>query len=168
MKTVPLGKEVSMESDVPDTKEPLLETIGSTLLLILFLTLYIKPDLLAVYQRGAEPTPMLTSSSAKGLMFGLLTFSLLAFLISLVRLIRKRWSPPLLWFSCINDLLGALYFAFFMTRWDALNQEFLRFFRNDLNTWKLIAKASALCFLLLTLISIADDLYKVYKHRKRH
>jgi hypothetical protein len=65
----------------------------------------------------------------------------------------------------MSELAGALYFAFFMTRWNALNKEFIRFFRNDLNTWALIAKAAAICFLLLTLISIVDDLYKVYKHR---
>jgi len=84
---------------------------------------------------------MLIASSARNLFFGLFVFSLIS-------------------------LAGALYVAFFMTRWEALNREFLRFFRNDLNTWQLIAKAAAICFLLLTLISIADDLYEVYKHKK--
>ncbi|HAF86815.1 MAG TPA: hypothetical protein DCG32_10735 [Sphaerochaeta sp.] len=154
-----------MEPALPSKKkETLLETIVSTLFSVLFFFLYLKPDLLAIYQRGSEPTPMLVSSSAKGLMFGFLLFSLIAFLISLIKLIRKRWGTPLVWFNCINELSGALYFAFFMTRWDALNQEFLRFFRNDLATWALIAKAAVVCFLLLTLISIFDDLYKAYKH----
>ncbi|HKL58989.1 MAG TPA: hypothetical protein VJ863_03740 [Sphaerochaeta sp.] len=157
-----------MKSDLPIKKgETLLETIVSAIFSILLFVLYLKPNLLAIYQKGVEPIPMLVSSSAKGLLFGLLLFSLVAFLVSLVRLIRKEWSMPLVWISCLSDLAGAAYFAFFMTRWDALDNEFLRFFRNDLATWALIAKAAALCFLLLTLISIADDLNKTYKHKKR-
>jgi len=131
-----------MKTDLPISKnETLFELIISNLFSLLLFALYLNPNLLAIYQSGGDPTPMLIASSARNLFFGLFVFSLIS-------------------------LAGALYVAFFMTRWEALNREFLRFFRNDLNTWQLIAKAAAICFLLLTLISIADDLYKVYKHKK--
>jgi hypothetical protein len=155
-----------MKADLPiRTRESLFEMIITALFSSLLFALYLNPNLLAIYQKGIEPIPMLIASSAKSLIMGFLLFSLIAFFFSLVKLIRKRWSVPLVWFSCMSELAGALYFAFFMTRWNALNKEFIRFFRNDLNTWALIAKAAAICFLLLTLISIVDDLYKVYKHR---
>ncbi|MBI9096355.1 MAG: hypothetical protein JEY71_15925 [Sphaerochaeta sp.] len=94
-----------MEPDLPGKKgEILLETIVSILFSVLSFFLYLKPDLLAIYQRGTEPTPMLVSSSAKGLLFGFLLLSLLASLISLVKLIGKRWGTPLVWFSCSIDL----------------------------------------------------------------
>ncbi len=154
-----------MEADLPiKTGESMSEMIISALFSFLLFALYRNPTLLSLYQKGIDPIPMLRASYAKSLILGLLLFSLITFFVSLVKLIRKRWSTALVWFSCINDLAGALYLAFFITRWDALNPEFIRFFRNDLNTWQLIAKAAAICFLLLTLISIADDLHKVYKH----
>lgn len=143
--------------------ETLLDTVFSALFSLLLFALYLKPDLLAIYQKGTEPTPMLQGPSAKGLIFGLLFFSLITLAVSLVKLFKDQWDKPLVWIGSISELSGALYFAFFMTRWEALNMEFLRFFRNDLGTWALIAKAAVACFLLLTLISIADDLYKAYK-----
>jgi len=163
----PYLRGASMKTDLPIAKnETLFELIISSLFSVLLFALYLKPNLLAIYQKGSEPTPMLSASSAKGLLLGLLLFSLLALVVSIIKLTSKRWSTPLVWASAISELAGALYFAFFMTRWDALNREFLRFFRGDLGTWQLIAKAAVICFILLTLISIADDLYKVYKHNK--
>lgn len=159
----PWLRGASMELDLPIKKgKTLLETIVSAIFSVFLFGLFLKPNLLAIYQRGAEPTPMLEASSAKILLFGLLFFSLVAFLINLIRLINTQGSMRLVWVSCLSDLAGASYFAFFMTRWDALNKEFIRFFRNDLATWALIAQAAVTCFLLLTLISIADDLYKAY------
>ena len=143
--------------------ETLFETIFSALFSLLLFALFLNPKLLAIYQRGAEPIPMLVDSSAKALIFGLLAFSLISLAVSSIKLFKKEWSIPLVWVSCISELSGALYFAFFMTRWSALDRAFIRFFRNDLNTWAIIAKAAVACYLLLTLISIADDLYKVYK-----
>ena len=157
-----------MKPDQPIKKgEILLETIFSTIFSVLLFVLFLKPNLLAIYQRGAEPIPMLEASSAKTLLFGLVFFSLVSLLISLVRLFNKQESIRLVWISCISDLAGAIYFAFFMTRWEALDKAFIRFFRNDLATWAVIAQAAVTCFLLLTFISIADDLYKTYKHKKR-
>ena len=154
-----------MKPDLPIKKgETLFETIVSALFSALLFVLYQKPNLLAIYQRGSDPIPMLIPSSAKGLLLGLLFFSLVAFFVSLLRLFAKQWSIRLVWISCISDLAGAAYFAFFMTRWEALDKAFIRFFRNDLATWALIAQAAVTCFLLLTFISIADDLYKAYKH----
>ncbi len=162
----PWLRGASMNPDLPIKKgETLVETIVSALFSVLLFVLFLKPNLLAIYQRGAEPIPMLVPSSAKGLLFGLLFFSLVAFLISLIRLFKQAWSIPLVWTSCISELAGASYFAFFMTRWEALDKEFLRFFRNDLATWAVIAQAAVTCFLLLTFISIADDLYKAYTYK---
>ncbi len=158
----------SMKVALPIKKgETLVETIVSALFSVLLFALYRNPNLLAIYQKGAEPTPMLIPSSAKGLIFGLLFFSLVALLVSLIKLIRKEWSIRLVWISCLSDLAGASYFAFFMTRWDALDKAFIRFFKNDLATWSVIAQAAVTCFLLLTLISIADDLYKAYRHKEK-
>ncbi|NBK22828.1 MAG: hypothetical protein EOM68_12455 [Spirochaetia bacterium] len=157
-----------MKPDLPIKKgETLLETIVSALFSGLLLALFLKPNLLAIYQRGAKPIPMLVSSSAKALVLGLLLFSLISLAINSVKLFREHRGMHLVWISCISELSGALYFAFFMTRWDALNSEFIRFFRNDLATWAIIAKAAVLCYLLLTLISIADDLYKAYRYKRR-
>ncbi len=155
-----------METNLPIRKgENLLEMIASSLFSALFLLLYLKPDLLAIYQKGAEPIPMLQASSAKALLLGLFLFSLGTLIVSVIKIIRKQWSKPLVWANSMGELALSLYFAFFMTRWDALNKEFIRFFRNDLATWALIAKAAVACYLLLTLISIADDLYKVYRNK---
>ena len=156
-----------MPNELPiSRKESLLDTIVSALFSALFFLLYLKPNLLAIYQKGAEPIPMLNASSAKGLLLGLLLFSLVTLIVHVIRLPRKQWGKPLVWANSLSELALSLYFAFFMTRWDALNKEFIRFFRNDLATWALIAKAAIACYLLLTLISIADDLYKVYRHKK--
>ncbi|HHT80127.1 MAG TPA: hypothetical protein GXZ69_02650 [Spirochaetales bacterium] len=144
----------------------LVETIFSALFSTIFLLLYIKPDLLAIYQRGVAPIPMLSSSSARSLIFGLFFFSLITLAVCIVKLKKKQWSTHLIWASVVSELADALYFAYFMTRWDALDKEFVRYFRGDLATWALIAKAAVLCFLALTVISIADDLYKTYKHKK--
>ena len=163
----PYPKGTSMKTGLPISKnETLFELIIADLFSFLLFVLYLNPNLLAIYQKGIDPTPMLSASSAKSLILGLLVFSLISLAVSILKLIRKRWNTPLVWFSSISELATSLYFAFFMTRWDALNREFLRFFRNDLATWQLIAKAAAVCFLLLTLISIADDLYKVFKYNK--
>lgn len=157
-----------MKTDKPFTKkESLLDTISSGLFSLLALILFLKPSLLAIYQKGIEPIPMLLDSSAKTLMVGFLVFSLLSFFVSLIKFTQKSWSEPLVWANVLSELSGALYFAFFMTRWDALNKEFIRFFRNDLATWAVIAKAAVACFLVLSLISIADDLYKAYQHKKK-
>ncbi|MDY0288695.1 MAG: hypothetical protein RBR15_07720 [Sphaerochaeta sp.] len=149
------------------TRQSILETVVSTLFSLLLLALYLEPELLAIYQRGGDPIPMLLTSRAKGLLLGFFLLSLGTLAINVVKLIRKGWSKSLLWVSCLGELAGSLYFSFFMTRWDALNRQFIRFFRNDLATWAIIAKAAVLCYLLLTLISIADDLYKVYRHNWR-
>ena len=156
-----------MKADLPiSQKETLFELITSCMFSLLLCILWLNPNLLAIYQKGFEPTPMLRYSSAKGLLLGFLLFTIFSLVVSGIKLWKKRWSTPLVWTSALSELSGSLYFVFFITRWDALNSEFLRFFRNDLATWALIAKAASICFLLLTLISIADDLYKVYKHKK--
>lgn len=156
-----------MKPDIPiKKKEIVLDMSISALFSGILIALLMNPHLLAIYQRGVEPIPMLIASSARNLIFGFLPFSLLAFSVSLVKLTKKQWSVALAWASSISELSGALYFAFFMTRWNALNTEFVRFFRNDLRTWQIIARASVLCFVLLTLISMFDDLYKVYGHKK--
>lgn len=147
-------------------KESLFELIIAALFSLLLFVLYLDPNLLAIYQRGMRPTPMLVASSAKVLLMFFLLFSLVSLAVSMLKLWKKSWNMPLVWASSLSELASSLYFAFFMTRWNALNKEFIRFFRNDLATWQLIAKAAVACYLLLTLISIADDLYKVYKHRK--
>ncbi|HKL57486.1 MAG TPA: hypothetical protein VJ854_03735 [Sphaerochaeta sp.] len=149
------------------TRESILETVVSALFSLLLLALYLEPELLAIYQRGGNPIPMLITSRAKGLLAGFFLLSVGTLALNVVKLIRKEWSKPLLWVSCLGELAGSFYFAFFMTRWDALASEFIRFFRNDLATWAIIAKAAVLCYLLLTIISIADDLYKVYRHNWR-
>ncbi|HKM06511.1 MAG TPA: hypothetical protein VJ869_05930 [Sphaerochaeta sp.] len=157
-----------MKTDKPfRKKESLLDTIISGLFTLLFLILFLKPSLLAIYQKGIAPIPMLLGSSAKTLMVGFLVFSLFAFVVSLITFTQKGQSKPLVWANVLSELSSALYFAFFMTRWDALNKEFIGFFRNDLGTWALIAKAAVVCFLLLSLISIADDLYSAYQHKKK-
>lgn len=157
-----------MKTDKPFTKkESLLDTISSGLFSLLALILFLKPSLLAIYQKGIEPIPMLLDSSAKTLMVGFLGFSLFAFFVSLIKFTQKSWSKPLVWANALSELSGALYFAFFMTRWDALNKGFIGFFRNDLATWAVIAKAAVACFLVLSLISIADDLYNAYQHKKK-
>ena len=142
------------------------ETIFSALFSTIFLLLYLKPNLLAIYQRGIAPIPMLNPSSARSLIFGLFFFSLITLAVCIVKLKKKQWSTHLIWTSVVSELADALYFAYFMTRWDALDKEFISYFRNDLATWALIAKAAVLCFLVLTVISIADDLYKTYKQKK--
>ncbi len=147
--------------------ENLLETIVSALFSALFFLLYLKPELLAIYQRGEKPLAMLDPSSAKTLLLGFVLISVLALAVSLARLAKKQGSYPLVWASAASELAGALYFWFFMTRWEALNKEFISFFRNDLATWALIAKAAVACYALLTLISIADDLYKVYGYKEK-
>jgi len=144
----------------------LVETIFSALFSTIFLLLYLKPNLLAIYQRGIAPIPMLNPSSARSLIFGLFFFSLITLAVCIVKLKKKQWSTHLIWTSVVSELADALYFAYFMTRWDALDKEFISYFRNDLATWALIAKAAVLCFLVLTVISIADDLYKTYKQKK--
>ena len=165
---VPLYKGDSMETYPPIKRgENLLETIVSALFSALFFLLYLKPELLAIYQRGEEPIAMLHPSSAKSLLLGFVLISLLALALSLARLSKKQWSYPLVWASAASELAGALYFGFFMTRWDALDDKFINFFRNDKATWALIAKAAVACYVLLTLISIADDLYKVYRQNWR-
>ena len=132
-------------------KESLVEMIITALFSVFLAILSLNPNLLAIYHKGGEVTPMLIASSAKSLILGFFLVSLVAVFISLVKLIKKQWSTPLVWANSSSELAGALYFAFFMTRWDVLNKDFIRFFRNDLNTWKVLAKAAVICFLLLTL-----------------
>ena len=164
----PCIRGASMRTNLPiSKKETLFDLLITALFTCLTVALVIRPELLAIYQKGVEPTAMLLASRARALMLGFLSVSLISLVVSCIKLWKRQWSVALIWASAISELLGALYFAYFMTRWESLNKDFLRFFRNDLPTWQLIAKAAVVCFLLLTLIGIADDLYKIYRHKEK-
>ncbi|MDT4762696.1 hypothetical protein [Sphaerochaeta sp. PS] len=160
------GPKHLAQGKVISKKESILEIVSSALFSLLLVVFCLKPGLLAIYQKGVAPIPMLSDPATK-LMLILLVLALAGLAVSLAKLLKKRWTLPLLWTSCIIDLAGALYFFYFITRWNALNPSFIRFFRNDLATWKTIAKAAGTCYLLLTIISVADDLYRVYRQREK-
>ena len=161
-----LPEESEYEGLVIKKTENIIDITGTIVFIILLALLYRKPEVLAVYLKGKEAVPLFLSAYFKPFILAWVGFCLASLVVSIAKLYTGKWTAVILGASIVADLVSALFFVFFITRWNLINPEFLLFFRNGLATWQGIAKAASVCFVLLTVFSIGEDGYRFIKHTR--
>ncbi|MGH0051777.1 MAG: hypothetical protein ACQ5SW_00105 [Sphaerochaetaceae bacterium] len=144
-------------------KDSIIDLVGLSLFFLFLGFLYMKSNLLAIYQRGQVSIPLFQAELLRPYLLGWMGITVLDFFVAMLKLLRGRWTKSLLGFSAISDLIGVLYFIFVATRWQIYNNNALLFFNLSLERWQIIMKAASVILLILTLINIADDAYTTLK-----
>ena len=142
------------------------DLIGLSIFLLFLGIVYGRNELIAIYQRGSEPIALFTAGSIRPYIIVWIGITLLSFSVAVLKLLKGRWTKPLLAVSASCDLIGVFYFIFVATSWHLYNSQFLNFFNLGLSRWQVIIKAASALLLILTLISIGDDTYTVFKRTR--
>lgn len=142
------------------------DMVGLSIFFVLLIVLYSRSDLIAIYRKGAGPIPLFVSSALKPYIIGWLITTILTFCVAVIKFAKKVWSTQLFVISAVADLLGLCYFIFLSTRWHIYNPDFLAFFSGNINQWQIIVKAACVVLLILTLISLGDDAYTVFRRTR--
>jgi hypothetical protein len=144
-------------------RDSIADLVGLSLFFLFLGFLYMNSDLLGIYTKDGEPIPLFIGTSLRPYLIGWMVTTTIAFFVAMLKMVRRRWTKPLLGFSATSDLLGVFYFFFIATRWQIYNPDALLFFNLAIEQWQIIIKAAAVVLLLLTLFSIGEDTYTTLK-----
>ncbi|NLE14504.1 MAG: hypothetical protein GX626_01365 [Spirochaetales bacterium] len=142
------------------------EMVGLSIFFVLLVVLYSRSDLIALYRKGAEPIPLFISQAMKPYIIGWMITTILTFSVAVVKYAKQFWNTTLFAISALADLVGLCYFIFLSTRWSIYNPDFLAFIPGSMARWQIIIKAACTVLLILTLISLADDAYTVFRRTR--
>lgn len=142
------------------------DMVGLSIFFVLLVVLYSRSDLIALYRKGAEPIPLFISQAMKPYIIGWMITTILTFSVAVVKYAKQFWNTTLFAISALADLVGLCYFIFLSTRWSIYNPDFLAFIPGSMARWQIIIKAACTVLLILTLISLADDAYTVFRRTR--
>lgn len=142
------------------------DMVGLSIFFVLLVVLYSRSDLIALYRKGAEPIPLFISQAMKPYIIGWMITTILTFSVAVVKYAKQFWNTTLFAISALADLVGLCYFIFLSTRWSIYNPDFLAFIPGSMARWHIIIKAACTVLLILTLISLADDAYTVFRRTR--
>lgn len=142
------------------------DMVGLSIFFVLLIVMFSRSDLIAIYRKGTGPIPLFVSHAIKPYIIGWMITTILTFSIAVVKYAKQFWSTTLFALSALADLVGLCYFIFLSTRWSIYNPDFLIFIPGSMDRWQIIIKAACVVLLILTLISLADDAYTVFKRTR--
>ncbi len=142
------------------------DMVGLSIFFILLIVLYSRPDLVAIYRRDAAPIALFSSMALKPYIIGWMITTLLTFFVAVLKFSKKTWDTTLFTISALAELLGLCYFIFLSTRWHLYNTAFLAVIPGNLERWQIIIKAACVVLTLLTLVSLGDDAYTVFRRTR--
>ena len=142
------------------------DLIGLSIFFLLLALIYSKNELFAVYQKGREPIPLFITELIRPYIIAWMGITMLSFTVAIIKLIKGVWTKPLLVVSAACDMIGVFYFMFVATQWHLYNNQFINLFNLGLSRWQVIIKAASAALLILTMISIGDDVYTVFRRTR--
>jgi len=144
------------------------DLVGLSIFFLFLAIVYSRNEVVAIYQVGRESIPLFVTGLIRPYILGWMVITLLSFAVAILKLLKGRWTKPLLGISAACDLIGVFYFIFVATKWQLYNPQFISFFNLGLSRWQIIVRAASAALLILTLISIADDVYTVFKRTRQN
>ncbi|NCC65530.1 MAG: hypothetical protein EOM15_12825, partial [Spirochaetia bacterium] len=135
------------------------DLVGLSIFFLFLAIVYSRNEVVAIYQVGRESIPLFVTDLIRPYILGWMVITLLSFAVAILKLLKGRWTKPLLGISAASDLVGVFYFIYVATNWQLYNPQFINFFTLGLSSWPIIVRAASAALLILTLVSIADDVY---------
>lgn len=142
------------------------DMVGLSIFFLLLVVLFSRSDLLALYRKGVEPIPLFVADALKPYIIGWMITAVLTFAVAVIKFSKGIWNTTLFMLSCATDLLGLCYFIFLSTRWSIYNPDFVAFIPGSMQRWQIIVKAGCTALAILTLISLLDDAYTVFRRTR--
>lgn len=142
------------------------DMVGLSIFFVLLLVMYNRPELIAIYRKEAAPIPLFIADALKPYIIGWMVTTILTFSVAVMKYAKRIWNTSLFALSALADLLGLCYFIFLSTRWKIYNPAFLNVFPASMDRWQIIIKAACVVLLILTMISLGDDAYTVFRRTR--
>jgi len=143
------------------------DLIGLTLFMLFLVFVYTNSNLIAIHQRDFEPIPLFMAQPLRPFLIGWMGITLLNFAVSMVKMLKGRWTTAVFTLNTLTELIGIFYFIFIATRWRLYNPEFLAFFNTTMERHQSIVKAIAVALLILTLIGIGHEASITFRGESR-
>lgn len=143
--------------------EPIAELIGISFFFVFLAILYRKPEMIAIFRTGFDPIPLFLAQQIRPYVIGWIIVGILSSSLTILKLIKRRWTTGLFIYNIAVDIVGMVYFIFLSTRWKIYNPEIVTFIPKGMAGLQAIVKAACTVLVILTALGQADTFWRYFK-----